>query len=81
MTQSSKVCGLGYDGYGCPRSSPFNVKPHSISYVCPPYDTSVKLYVGHKDAVAAGTAAVLVAGVKVGVKLVELVLLGELELS
>ena len=80
-TQSSKVCGLGYDGYGCPRSSPFKVKPHSISYVRPPYETSVKLYVGHRDALAVGTGAVAVAGVNVGVKLVELVLFGVLEAS
>ena len=55
------------------------MKPHSISYVFPPYETSVKLYVGHKDAVGVATCEVVVAGVNVGVKLVELELLGALE--
>jgi hypothetical protein len=41
----------------------------------------VKLYVGHKEALAVGTGVVDVAEVKVGIKLVELVLLGVLEAS
>lgn len=34
----------------------------------------MKLYVGHREALAVGTGVVVVAGVKVGVKLVELLL-------
>jgi hypothetical protein len=34
----------------------------------------VKLYVGHREALAVGAGAVVVAGVKVGVTLVELLL-------
>jgi hypothetical protein len=39
----------------------------------------VKLYVGHRDALAVGTGGVVAAGVKVGVKLVELLLLDVIE--
>jgi hypothetical protein len=38
----------------------------------------VKLYVGHRDVLAAGTGAVAVVAVNVGDKLEELVLLGAL---
>ena len=43
----------------------------------------MKLYVGHKDEpeLGVGTGAVEVTGVNVGVRLVELVLLGALEVS